>query len=117
MDPWPTQTAVACARMLCRLAETPDPLCLVVTDDEDLKEHMLGLTGAIVLVQSMTSVPEVLDSLMSSMLTLLNLMILSKGGKQHVQEVLGEDGPDLLDRFRINLPFLKGSAKLTLPPH
>ena len=34
MDPWPTQTAVACARMLCRLAETPDPLCLVVTDDE-----------------------------------------------------------------------------------
>lgn len=34
-----------------------------------------------------------------------------------VQEVLGKDGPVLLDRFRVNLPFLKGSTKLTLPPH
>ena len=52
---------------------------------QDLREHILGLTGAIVLVKSMTSVPEVLDGLMSSMLTLLNLMILSKGDKEHVQ--------------------------------
>ncbi|DBB15685.1 TPA: hypothetical protein ACH3X3_003895 [Trebouxia sp. C0006] len=85
--------------------------------ERDLREHILGLTGAIMLVKSMTSVPEVLDGLMSSMLTLLNLMILSQGGKEHVQEVLGKDGPVLLDRFRVNLPFLKGSTKLTLPPH
>ena len=52
---------------------------------QDLREHILGLTGAIMLVKSMTSVPEVLDGLMSSMLTLLNLMILSQGGKEHVQ--------------------------------
>ncbi len=52
---------------------------------QDLREHLLGLTGAILLVQSMTSVPEVLDGLMSSMLTLLNLLILSKDGKEHVQ--------------------------------
>ncbi len=31
--------------------------------------------------------------------------------------MLGKEGPVLLDRFRVNLPFLKGSAKLTLPPH
>jgi hypothetical protein len=35
-DPWPTQTSIAFARMLCRLAETPDPLSLVITDDEVL---------------------------------------------------------------------------------
>ena len=34
-----------------------------------------------------------------------------------LQEALGKDGPVLLDRLRVNLPFLKGSAKLTLPPH
>ena len=34
-----------------------------------------------------------------------------------MQEVLSRDGPALLDRFRVNLPFLKGSDKLTLPPH
>ncbi len=52
---------------------------------QDLRKHIRGLTGAIALVQSMTSVPEVLDGLMSSMLTLLNLLILSKDGKEHVQ--------------------------------
>ncbi len=35
-DPWPTQTSIAFARMLCRLAETPYPLSLVITDDEVL---------------------------------------------------------------------------------
>ena len=34
-----------------------------------------------------------------------------------LQEVLGKDGPVLLDRITVDLPFLKGSAKLTLPPH
>ncbi|KAL0041132.1 hypothetical protein WJX77_005804 [Trebouxia sp. C0004] len=116
-DPWPSQTGTACARMLCRLAETSDPLSWLATSDQDLRVHILGLTGAIMLVKSITSIPEVLDGLMSSMLTLLNLTILSKDGKEHVQEVLGRDGPVLLDRFRVNLPFLKGSAKLTLPMH
>lgn len=74
--------------MLCRLAETPDPLSLLVTDSEVLRQHVLDLTGAILLVKSITSVPEVLDGLMSSMLTLLNHLILSKDGKEYVQEVL-----------------------------
>ena len=52
---------------------------------QDLREHILGLTGAIMLVKSMTSVPEVLDGLMSSMLTLLNFLISSKDGKEHAQ--------------------------------
>lgn len=52
---------------------------------QDLRERILGLTAAVTCVNNMTSVPEILDGLMSSMLTLLNLTILSKDGKGHVQ--------------------------------
>ena len=52
---------------------------------QDLREHIMDLLGAILLGKSITSVPEVLDGLMSSMFTLLNLLILSQDGKKHVQ--------------------------------